>query len=135
MGLQTDLFVGSPEAAAHYEGGLVADIERVQIGGFTNLEFETLWAIVEGETWDVKRHGLEELASTEASWTFRFPTAYVGKLQSLGPNDIRDVAEAWSKTEEISASPADVLPVIESLVSLAKSATAQNRDLFVWTAL
>src|ERR1044071_872060 len=67
MGLQTDLFVGSIDDARNYDGEATTALERDQPGGLTNLEFETLWAIVANEAWDVKRHALEEVASTEES--------------------------------------------------------------------
>jgi hypothetical protein len=135
MGLQTELFVGSIEDARKYDGDGTTALERIQLGGLTNLEFETLQAIIANEDWDVKRHALDEVASTEASWTFRFPDAYVTALQSLDVADMNNAATKWAATEEIAASPSDVLPVIESLVRLAKSASANGRDLFVWTAL
>ena len=135
MGLQTELFIASGEEAAGYDGLNGDSFERIQLGGLTNLEFETLWAIFDGDEWDAKRHALEQIASTNASWTFRFPAAYVAKLQSLDADKIHEAASAWSATEEIAASPDDVLPVIESLVTLAQSASAQNRNLFLWTAL
>jgi hypothetical protein len=135
MGLQTDLFVGSIEDARKYDGEATTAIERIQLGGLTNLEFETLRAIIANEAWDIKRHALDEVASTEASWTFRFPDAYVTALQSLDVAGMNNAATKWAATEEIAASPSDVLPVIESLVRMATSASANGRDLFVWTAL
>src|ERR1041385_7751017 len=104
MGLQTDLFVGSIDDARNYDGEATTALERDQPGGLTNLEFETLWAIVANEAWDVKRHALEEVASTEESWTFRFPDSYVTALQSLDVARINNVATTWAATEEISAS-------------------------------
>ena len=117
------------------DGLIGAGFERIQLGGLTNLEFETLWAIVDHEEWDAERHALEQISSTDASWTFQFPAAYVAKLQSLDADKIRKAATSWSATEEIGASPDDVLPVIESLMTLAQSASAQNRTLFMWMAL
>jgi hypothetical protein len=135
MGLQTDLFVGSTEDARNYDGDATRSLERIQLGGLTNLEFETLRAIIANEPWDVKRHALEQIASTETSWTFRFPDTYVTALQSLDVDGVKNAATTWAATEEIAASPSDVVPVIESLVRLAKSASANGRNLFVWTAL
>lgn len=135
MGLQTDLFVGSIEDARNYDGAATTALEHIQLGGLTNLEFETLRAIIANEAWDVKRHALEEVASTEASWAFRFPDPYVTALQALDVAGMNNAATTWAATEEIAASPSDVLPIIESLVRLAKSASGNGRDLFVWTAL
>jgi len=135
MGLQTDLFLGSIEDGQNYDGGTNMNVERIQLGGLTNLEFEILRAIVAGESWEVQRHALEQIASTEESWTFRFPPAYVKTLQALDSEAMKRAANAWAATAEIAAPPSAVLPVIESLVLLAKSASATGRDLFVWTAL
>ena len=135
MGLQTDLFLGSVEDAQNYDRAKSKNLERIQLGGLTNLEFEILRAIVAEEPWEVERHALEQIASTEESWTFRFPSAYVRTLQALDNEAIKRAANAWAATEEIAASTADVLPVIESLVLLAKSASTTGRDLFLWTAL
>jgi hypothetical protein len=135
MGLQTELFIASEEDAARYDGLNGNSFERIQLGGLTNLEFETLWAIFDDAEWDAKRHGLKQIASTNASWTFQFPAAYLAKLQSFDANQVNEAAAVWSATEEIAASPDEVLPVIESLVTLARSASAQNRNLFLWTAL
>ncbi|HSE25722.1 MAG TPA: hypothetical protein VLB68_28915 [Pyrinomonadaceae bacterium] len=135
MGLQTDLFLGSVEDAQNYDGKTSLNVERIQLGGLTNLEFEILRAIVAGQPWEVNRHALEQIASTDESWTFRFPAAYVSTLQALDSEAMKRAANAWAATEEIAASASDVLPVIESLVLLAKSASATGLDLFVWTAL
>jgi hypothetical protein len=135
MGLQTEVFIASRGDAARYDGLNGDSFERIQLAGLTNLEFETLWAIFDDDEWDAKRHVLKQIASTNASWTFQFPAAYLAKLQSLDANRIHEAAAAWAATDEIAASPDDVLPVIESLVTLAQSASAQNRDLFLWTAL
>jgi hypothetical protein len=135
MGLQTDLFVGTRDDASKYDGVPVNGRDRVQLGGLTNLEFETLWAIILDEEWDSARHRLEEVASTDESWTFRFPTAYVTAIKSLDAGAITKAAAEWAATDEIDALPSDVLPVIQSLVGLANSAFVKGRDLFVWTAL
>ena len=135
MGLQTDLFLDSVDDAMKYDGAPSADVERFRVGGLTNLEFERLQAILALEEWDVKRHALEEIASTETSWTFRFPASYVMTLQSLDRDAMNRAASSWAATEEIASSPSEVLPVIESLAALARSASATGRDLFVWFAV
>ena len=135
MGLQTDLFLGSTPDAKSYDGAPKSGVERIQLGGLTNLEFEILQAIVASESWEIERHALEEIASTEASWTFRFPGTYVMALQSLDRETIERVAVEWAATEEIAGTPSDVLPVIEGLVRLAKEASLSGRSLFVWFGL
>jgi hypothetical protein len=135
VGLMTELFVALPQMAASYGPRNGEGFKRAQFAGLTNLEFETLWAILEDAQWDVKRHALLEIASTESTWTFQFPAPYVAKLRATDQKKIREAAELWSATEEVAASPADVLPVIEALVELARNAAAKGEDLFLWTSL
>lgn len=135
MGLLTDLFVGSIDQAQSYDSISPSNVERAQFSGLTNLEFETLRAILADEEWDVERHALELVSETDETWTFRFPADYVRRLQELDSETMNRAASRWAATEEIACPPSEILPVIESLVGLAKSATANGQDLFVWTSL
>ena len=135
MGLMTELFVAAPEMAASYGPRMGEGFQRVELGGLTNLEFETLWAILENDEWNAGKHALIEVVSTKSSWTYQFPAPFVAKLQVIDQIAIRSAAESWSATEEMAASPADVLPIINALVDLARSAAAKNQGLFLWTSL
>jgi hypothetical protein len=54
MGILADIFVAAPDDAVHYaelalEGELPADrFEYEQFGGFTQLELEVLWSMIDG---------------------------------------------------------------------------------------
>jgi hypothetical protein len=135
MSVLTELFVDDEQKASTYNPATAAGIERAQLGGLTNLEFETLWAIVEGEEWDVEKHALREVASGDSFWVHQFPAEYVAQLQALGPSEISAAAATWAATDEIMAAPEDVSPVIDQLVALARSATKTGKGLFIWTAL
>jgi hypothetical protein len=135
MGLLTDLFIDDEQGAKNYDAESAGRVEGAQLGGLTALEFETLGAILEGEDWDPEKHALPEIGGGEESWIHQFPAAYVNKLQQLDSSGITSAATAWAATEEISATPEEMSPVIEQLVALARSARKQGKGLFVWTSL
>jgi hypothetical protein len=139
MAILTDIFVSSPADAQRYEsmrpkrsGG---PFELVQFKGLTNLEFGTLWAIIEGEKFDFDKHGLESLAPQEETWLFRFPTRYVQELAALTPAAIEDVASTWADTDELQWSASEAKKVIVQLVRLAKLASSPSKGLFFWGSL
>lgn len=47
-----------------------------------NLEFEPLWAILDGQEYDPKEHALLEIAASETACVHRFPSGYIEKLSS-----------------------------------------------------
>jgi len=134
VSLLTELFVATEADAKSYDQTSAERFSSAQFGGLTNLEFETLWAILLKEEWSAEKHALSQVAETEGSWTFRFPPAYVAKLKELEPADISAAATEWAATEEISGAASDVAPVISELATLSKS-VGQGQGLFVWTSL
>jgi hypothetical protein len=135
MGLLTELFVAREKEARSYDHTSAGRLPGVQLGGLTNLEFETLWAILAGEEWSAETHALEEVASTEETWTFKFPPAYLEILRALDSSRISEAARAWAATEELSCAPADVEPVITKLATIARSFSDGDRSLFLWSSL
>ena len=103
MAILTDIFVSTQSDAQRYQslqpkrsGG---PFELVQFKGLTNLEFGTLWAIINGEEFDFDKHALESLAPQENTWLFRFPPAFVQKLSALTPAaSMEEVSPAWAET-------------------------------------
>ena len=137
MGILADLFVAHPDDAVAYEerlGSRSARFEVRQFNGFTQLELEILWAMVAGEEWSPERHQLEAIGEPSESWLFRFPDAFVGRLASLGP-DLHPLASRWAAIEELACAPDEIKPVLEALVSLAKSAQKNGKGLFLWGSL
>lgn len=134
MSILIELFLATDVDAKSYDHTSAGRFSATQLGGLTNLEFETLWAILMGEEWSPEKHALSQVAETESSWTFRFPPPYVDKLRELKAADIPAAATAWAATEEISGAASDVAPVISELATLARSVD-QGRGLFVWTSL
>lgn len=135
MDMLTELFVSPRQAAAEYGPASAARFERVQLSGLTNLEFETLWAILEGEEWDVEDHALREVASTDASWIHEFPDPYLDLLTRLTATAMHQAAAEWARTEEMAGSAADVFPILEQLVTLSRSAVRKGQRLFVWVSM
>jgi len=147
MSILADIFVSTPEAANDYAAshlrGRPAHITKyqpVEYNGLTSLEFGTLWALIAGEEWDVKKHMLEEVSYGEGneSWLCRFQSPLVGLLAGLTDADIDRFAAAWAKTEELEISGAtggDVRPIIIDLRRLAIAAQASNRGLYLWGSL
>src|SRR5436190_20282229 len=83
MSILTELFIAPDSAATTYDHRSAGQFTGAQLGGLTNLEFETLWAILERTPWDVNKHSLSEVAATETSWTFQFPQGYMDRLSRL----------------------------------------------------
>jgi len=136
MSILTELFIAPDSAAPTYDHRSAGQFTGARLGGLTSLEFETLWAILEGTPWDVNKHSLSEVASTESSWTFRFPQGYLDRLSTLDAKAIPPAVAAWAITDELAGTrAADLEPVVRELVRLAQAAANQGQGLFVWTAL
>lgn len=166
MGILCELFVATRRNALKFESRLdVAKppaYERAEAKGLTPLEFETLWAILQGESFDAKRHQLEDLyfgthsqsalgrfhmklliwkamlqsllgKDVGSSWLHRFPKPYVNRLANLKDDEISHIAAAWSKTEEMARSaPRDLDDMLRTLRRLAAVAASSNKQMFVW---
>lgn len=144
MGMLCDLFVNTREEALAYEkttagdrNARIARFSPVELKGLTTLEFGTLWAILTDETWDVDKHMLLDIAFGDGheSWLHQFQDEYVRVLSTLDAQAIESAADAWSKTEELSTSAANIRPVIEALVRLSRDATSRNLGLYMWGSL
>lgn len=144
MGIICDLFVNNHSDALEYGSLTDQDPDErlkryspVEFKGLTSIEFGTLWAILAGQEWDVKKHMLSDVAFGEdyETWLNKFQDEYIGLLANLDTDAINLAAVAWSQTEELSCSPDDVRPVIEALVRLSKEAIAKHQGLYMWGSL
>lgn len=143
MGILADLFVADPKDAITYEalqlkGAITPDkFDRAEFKGLTDLEFGTLWAILQNEEWNVKSHCLEtiSLEGQGETWLFRFPEPFLSRLSSLDSSEIGRAAKAWAATEELQCEPSDIEPVIRELARLAKAATRDGKGLYLWGSL
>jgi hypothetical protein len=145
MGIITDIFVASPEAAADYAAsqlrGRPAHMRKYQPAehrGLTPLEFSSLWALIAGEEWNPKKHMLAEVSFGDGneSWLFRFPEPFIRLLANLGDEQVDQYSFEWAKTEELSGStPADVRTIIVDLRRMAKAALASGHPMYLWGSL
>jgi hypothetical protein len=135
MGMLTDVFVAEPAAAATYASVAGAGFKRMQLARMTSLEFELLWAILEGKSWEPGTHTFENIADAESNWTFRFPSAAVDLLSALDAQAIVKVAKSWSECEELACEPSDLEPILRELRQLANAARSSKHGLFLWVSL
>lgn len=141
MGILADIFVATREDALRYEELLTNDgdmspFERVQHKSLTGLEFGTLWAILEGEEWDVDRHMLATIdTGSEETWLEEFPVQLVEALAAIDEKQIPKIATGWGKTEEIKSPGAELEPIIFDLRRLAKLSLSSRKPMFLWGSL
>jgi hypothetical protein len=146
MGILSDFFVATPEEALRYanrieepdEGAEIEELlDPVQYKRFTDLEISTLWAILEGNDWDVDRHALEyiEIGEDNEAWLNRFPDELTSLLAKLEPDSQAAVLEAWASTEELACDPAELQPVVDDLQRLASEAAASEKSVYLWGCL
>lgn len=139
MGLLTELLIGTEDDAKAYAESRgtrpPAAVGRVALGDLTNLEFEMLWAILENKAWDASTHALREVWHGANSFLFEFPNRYVSTLMVLNPRNVTSASVAWSATDEMRATPQEVVPIIEQMVLLARLVASSHNRLFLWFSL
>ncbi len=135
MSILTDVFVADSMQAGSYEGSSGDSFERVQLKGLTDIEFGSLWALINGEEWDFEKHKFENLHQHEESWLFRFPPPFVTSLAEISEPKARSAAADWAASEELQWPVADAHLVIAELVRLARASQAQSKQLFFWGCL
>jgi hypothetical protein len=140
MGILCDLFVATPEMASKYEAMLESEeprdsFVREEWKGVTQLEFEILWAMLDGRDWDPELHLLEKVEAGESTWLFRFPAAFAKELGALSRDRIKTLAAAWAAIEELQWPAEEAEEVIVSAVRLARQAAAADRGLYLWGSL
>ena len=136
MGVLADIYLSrDDQEAVLYDSAPETFEDREQYRNFTELELSTLWAEISGIEWDVS--SLDEFHSVlvkdggERSIK-RLPTSMTAELAGLTPEQISTAATKWAATDEMACETADVQPIIEGLVRLAKIASAQDRKLYFW---
>jgi hypothetical protein len=141
-----DFFIADPAEALRYanrnedvdEG---EEIERLlgpaQYKGITELEIGTLWAILEGIEWNVKKHMPESiyLGDEGESWLCRFPVELAKLLANSTVVALESASVHWAKTEELDCDPADLRPLLDDLQSLARQAGANGKSVYLWGCL
>jgi len=140
MGILCDIFIAEPADALRYDSLDESDrdaplFDRIQFKSLTHLEFGTLWAILEGEEFDIDRHTLVSKSPAESTWLFQFPVAYVKKLAGLTGAEIKKAAIAWGATEELQCEPSEAEELIGPVVDLAGQAADLEKGMFLWGSL
>jgi hypothetical protein len=57
------------------------------------------------------------------------------ELARLTPEQISVAATKWAATDEMACEAADVQPIIEGLVRLAKAASDTGRNIYFWNCV
>jgi hypothetical protein len=144
LGILADLLVASTADALLYNesaetrGSPSPDrFERVEYKHFSGLEFGTLWALIDGQKWDVHRYTLRHITHGDEgeSWLEEFPAALVATLAAFDDSRVAGVAEAWGKTDELKWMNDGLDEVIANLVRLARLAEREEKGMFLWGSL
>jgi hypothetical protein len=139
MSLLSDIYVSlNDEEAIRYDSERDTFKDREQYTSFTELELSTLWAGIRGIEWDV--NSLDEfhpvLVQNGGDRIIkRLPKSMTAELARLTPEQVSVAAEKWAATEEMQCEAADVQPIIEGLVRLAKMALETDKNLYFWNCL
>jgi len=138
MSLLADIYVSRDEDAVKYDTAPDQFVERAQYKGFTPLELSILWSIMRGVEWDVAM--MDEfpcLLTIDGGERLihRLPSTMVADLATLPPHRVASVTRAWAGTEELSCSPADIRPVVNDLVRLARRATETSQSVHLWNCV
>jgi hypothetical protein len=139
MSVQADLYVSrNDEEAIRYDSEPATFRDREQYTSFTELELSTLWAKIRGIEWDV--NSLDEfhtvLVQNGGDRSIkRLPTSMAVELARLTAERISIVATKWAATDEMACEAADVQPIIEGLVRLAKTASETGRNIYFWNCV
>jgi hypothetical protein len=144
MGILSDLFVATPEQAARYaeriseldNGDAITKLLKpLQLKSFTGLEMGTLWAILEGVTWNVDKHMLEDVQNDQCSGLWRFPHELTRLLACANMAAMESACLAWADTDELQCSPSELLPVLRGIQALAVRASREGNSLYLWVSL
>jgi hypothetical protein len=144
MGILADFFSAATADARLYalpssqsDHVLEARIAPAKYKGFTSLELEMLWAILEGGEWNPEVHVLldESIPGDDESWLYRFPEQFVALLADATPDAIGKANAAWAATEELRCSPDDLAPVVTDLQSIARKSRLTGQPMYLWGAL
>jgi hypothetical protein len=65
----------------------------------------------------------------------RLPSTMAAELARLTPEQISIAATKWAATDELACESADVQPIIEGLVLLAKTASETGRNIYFWNCV
>ena len=139
MSLLSDFYIAKPEEAARYNTDQdLPDIERAQFKGLTYEEVANLWAIIQNtEVSPEHADAFESVLVVDGGQRLinRFPPEFVAALASLDASSASAAAAKWIQTGELaymSCEASDVLPIIEALSRLSRTAQQSGKSLYLW---
>jgi hypothetical protein len=142
VGLIADFVVATPDDALQYESlvqgprPLPPDcFERAEYKNFTPLALEMLWAILQHEKWDSRRHSLDHVFHTDETWLMRFPDELVNLISLLDEATATRAADIWARAKEVPGNSDELKPVLRDLKHLAIQAQKSGRSLYLWVSL
>jgi hypothetical protein len=131
----------APRAVYKAEMAALQKLPHAQFKGVDPVKLGTLQAILCGGD---QLLGLEDRPALLANpkdadeWLLRLTDALVHGLAGLTKPQLKAAAKRWSETEELQAdgwSARDAASVIEALSELAKRATDEKKNVYVWMRL
>jgi hypothetical protein len=139
MSLLSDFYIAKPEDAARYDTDQnLPDSEHAEFKGLTYEEVANLWAILQDRD-PTPEHSdaFESVLVVDGGQRLinRFPPDFVTQLASLDAASSTAAAAKWIQTGELaymSCEASDVLPIIEALSRLARSAQQTGRSVYLW---
>ena len=139
MSLLSDFYIAKPEDAARYDTAQnLPDSEHAEFKGLTYEEVANLWAILQdAEPTPEHSDAFESVLVVDGGQRLinRFPPDFVTRLASLDAASSTAAATKWIQTGELaymSCEASDVLPIIEALSRLARTAQQTERSLYLW---
>jgi hypothetical protein len=139
MSLLSDFYIATAENALRYDTDQkLPDSERAQFTGLTYDDLASLWAILQN-TQPAPEHSkaFESVLVVDGGQRLinRFPSDFVSRLASLNALGASDAAAKWVQTGELaytSCQPSDVLPIIEAITRLARTAQEGGKQVYLW---
>lgn len=141
MGVLSDIVVAGHSDA---DAILAMDVPSEQlpgadVKGIDTIKLATLESILTGQPYEaVETHDPVASASDDGPWVFALRPTLVAALADASDPVLATTATAWAETEEFQLDgwPLEVVSsVLEDLRRLAKLATADDKQLFLWMSL
>jgi hypothetical protein len=139
MGVLADFFVATEPEAEHYDNSSVfPDSHRAQYKGFTEIELSTLYMIAQGLVVDDETvyefRTITDIDDGERVTTEVLPDL-VARLAVASDDALGSWAALWSETAELQCGPGELLPVLEDLRRLSRTAASESKGLYLWNCV
>ena len=141
MGLLADIYISDPVAAKKYnEPAAQAEYDRVEWHDLTELDFSSLWSVLQGVPWSqAHMDEFECIFSTSDGERaiFRFPQDMISSLSDLAEDKFNNVAAGWIKEEleKLGCTQEEVERSVSDLARLSRSALTSGKSLYLWNSL